>query len=811
MTQVRLHPRGGFAISPAVSPPTDPTLPPAERAILDDEIGMAARVAKRIAASLAQASEDRPADKRKAEDAELLALRDQIGDARGEDVAALLAQMMRSAGVRAVEGPRATGAVDARAPYFGHLRLQEGGRSRDVLIGKKGMIDRAAGVVIVDWRDAPVSRLYYRYEEGDDYEEELGEKLREGKVLVRRTVTFRDGKLVRVRSPSATFVRDEADRWVALARVVVPELHGGVGKAERAPPPVAGVKRRLGALGDVHLRPDKHLPEIAALIDKHQYAAMTETDAGVVVLQGGAGSGKTTVALHRIAWLTFADPERFRPSHIVVLVAQPQLARYVERLLPSLDVGDVRVTVYDAWVRGAVTRLFGKIKEHVIAAENVPSEVARAKKHPGLLDAIRVQIERQLQALDVDFARAIAGRACADRVPGRGAGAPLFALESWLTAIDGTQGIPDDTRERARRAVLPVLDELKDIRRAHAELISDASLWALCTDARFGEERLDERTLTEALRYTKRQVEEQPDDSDIDEDARVPIDDLGEDPSDPRGALDVHDLPLMLNLYAARTGDLGPIAYDHAAVDEAQDLAAVELAPVLVACGARQSVTLAGDTVQRVVFDNGYARWEELTEQLQGVLRKGVRAVEPFRLSYRSTAEVVAFSRRVLGPLAPATPPQAVRSGAPIECFAFHDTGEEIAFLAENLRSLMAREPNASVALLFRYPERARFFGKMLSDAEVPRLRLVLPADAHGEGDDFSFAPGVDITTISRVKGLEYDYVVLAEVTENMYPGDDASRHLLHIGATRAAHQLWITTSKDGASSLLPADVIADG
>src|SRR5690606_15536610 len=138
---------------------------------------------------------------------------------------------------------------------------------------------------------------------------------------------------------------------------------------------------------------------------------------------------------------------------------------------------------------------------------------------------------------------------------------------------------------------------------------------------------------------------------------------------------------------------------------------------------------LAGDVVQKVVFDNGYHSWRELEEQL-GIAAQNV---EPLRLTYRSTAEVVAFARDVLGPLAPVDPPRAVRNGAPVEAFSFADPGIEIAFLADTLRSLMAREPTASVALLLRYPERARFYANMLSDAEVPRLRLVLGKERDDE------------------------------------------------------------------------------
>jgi DNA helicase-2/ATP-dependent DNA helicase PcrA len=69
---------------------------------------------------------------------------------------------------------------------------------------------------------------------------------------------------------------------------------------------------------------------------------------------------------------------------------------------------------------------------------------------------------------------------------------------------------------------------------------------------------------------------------------------------------------------------------------------------------------------------------------------------------------------------------------------------------------------------------------------------------------DFGFKPGVEVTDIRQVKGLEFDYVVLVDVSASHYPTDDESRYLLHIGATRAAHQLWLVSAGE-PSALLPA------
>jgi DNA helicase-2/ATP-dependent DNA helicase PcrA len=59
---------------------------------------------------------------------------------------------------------------------------------------------------------------------------------------------------------------------------------------------------------------------------------------------------------------------------------------------------------------------------------------------------------------------------------------------------------------------------------------------------------------------------------------------------------------------------------------------------------------------------------------------------------------------------------------------------------------------------------------------------------------DFSFEPGIEITEVEQVKGLEFDYVILLDASADHYPDTPAARRLLHVGATRAVHQLWITT-----------------
>jgi DNA helicase-2/ATP-dependent DNA helicase PcrA len=142
----------------------------------------------------------------------------------------------------------------------------------------------------------------------------------------------------------------------------------------------------------------------------------------------------------------------------------------------------------------------------------------------------------------------------------------------------------------------------------------------------------------------------------------------------------------------------------------------------------------------------------------------------------------------VLGPLREEEePPEATRSGPPVELFRFTDRGACVAFLADALRELMQAEPLASVAVLTPSDQASGLYYEGLSRGDLPGLRRV-------EKQDFTFAPGVEVTEIEQAKGLEFDYVILVDVTATDYPDAPGARRLLHVGATRAVHQLWLTS-----------------
>ena len=208
-------------------------------------------------------------------DKDLIELRDAIAEAKPEDVAPLVEQMTRLQSIAAQRGMGEDLPVDPLCPYFGHLRLEEEGAFRDVLVGKHTYLAPEEGIRIVDWRNAPVSRMYYTYDKGDEYEEEFGGRLRRGTVESRRSVSIFDRCLRRVADADHIYAF-RGGCWQTLN----PQDHrlaGGQGTAIRAD----GLKQTRGRLGvdaDGIDRKDKHLPEIAALLDKdnpHKLIART--------------------------------------------------------------------------------------------------------------------------------------------------------------------------------------------------------------------------------------------------------------------------------------------------------------------------------------------------------------------------------------------------------------------------------------------------------------------------------------------------------------------------------------------------------
>jgi len=636
---------------------------------------------------------------------ELIKLRDDYREAKTEDRGSIQEQLNQlMALLDQHRAARPTGTVDVDNPYFAHLEIEEDGRRRHVFLGRATRLNN--GLRIVDWRNAPISKLFYQYDEGDEFAEEMGGRIREGLITARRTLHVQQGELLRVGTPETDWVREQAT-WREVSRDSL-RLAGGEGAALRAGGPGA----RLGS-GQTH-RADKHLPDIAALIDPDQFALITAKNAGVVVLRGSAGSGKTTVALHRIAYLAF-EHKRFNPNRVLVIVWGRAMRDYVAHVLPALGVEGVQVTTWTAWARKMVREQMPELPK--VVADDTPAAVTRLKLHAATAQLLETHIKRtrgnkSTQQVVNDWAHVITNRRALTRALGDSLGPK--ALEkaiAWNT-----------------------------------QLTSDVMSWLE------GDRKIDVR-------------------------------------------LDPEDDALLLRAWQLRCGRLGPrgrpVSYQHVVLDEVQDFSPVEVQVLLETTDKKKSVTLAGDTRQHISKEAGFSSWQSFLDRI-GVESTALSTLE---VSYRSTHTVTRFAIDVLG--ATDEPmPHTKRDGPPVELFRFGDHGACVAFLAEELRRLQRVEPNANVALLTPSQSLSALYADGLKRADLHAVRRVIE-------QKFAFAPGIDVVEAHEVKGLEFDYVVIIEASAQHWPDTEHHRRVLHVAATRAVHQLWLT-SVGTPSPILP-------
>ena len=730
--------------------------------------------------------------------AQVLELREALSEAKEDDVPHLTEQINNLIHlINQTELADAYG-FNPLNPYFARLVLEEEDRVRDLYIGTQVFSNKELGVQIVDWKASPVAALYFRYSQGDEYEEEIGGRLSEGRVKLKRVFKIHDGELVQIEAQGLHLFKEKGHWRKGHARAYL--LKGGSGTASRA----EKAKTQVSPSGVTH----KLLPEITALIDPEQFELITKPETGILAIQGTAGSGKTTVALHRVAWLHRKDPKRFSTDKMLVMVFSRALAKYISLVLPSLGVEGVEIASFEEWASEVRVKLFGHLLPKGYA-EDSPAAVIRLKKHPALLflmdrfinektSALEEGLEKIVESKELDgfLFEALAGKTFLDK---------LVLLRDWTqeegAKLEGktfcysgevkvmlwklVEGLVEDPFRSKKLLLLQLWDELfSDFERIRATFLKEAKA------------ELPPATLEEGINWIRQQYL-----------ARHNwLHAKGEESKDPEAgaaeaSLDYEDDPILLYLWSRLSGPLeGPkkaaLSYAHLFVDEAQDLSLVEHKVLVSICADPLSLTFAGDINQQMIQHNAFKGWKYLFANL------GLpgQEINDLKVSYRSTRQIMEFSLGLLGDLASTHDVKTVKEGPTVELFSFAHQGELCHSLSQSLKDLIFGEANASIALITLTPEGAKTYYDLLEPMDIPRLRLV-------DDQNFSFTPGIDITDVREVKGLEFDYVILLDVDAVNYPDNSYQRYLLHIAATRAAHQLWILNYRV-PSPLLPPELL---
>lgn len=197
------------------------------------------------------------------------------------------------------------------APFFGRVDFQyeDEDAPESFYIGIANFAREAGGVPLVyDWR-APVSGLFYDYDKGPAYYDAPGGRM-EGEVCSKWQYKIQNGRIVYA-FESDVKIDDEI------------------------------LRQELGNSGDVKLK------NIIRTIQKEQNAIIRNTQDKILVIQGVAGSGKTSVALHRIAWLLYHDRKNLKSSNVLILSPNGVFSDYISHILPELGEEHIREMSFD--------------------------------------------------------------------------------------------------------------------------------------------------------------------------------------------------------------------------------------------------------------------------------------------------------------------------------------------------------------------------------------------------------------------------------------------------------------------------------
>lgn len=259
----------------------------------------------------------------------------------------------------------------AKQPYFARVVYNEKGRNVEFKLGVASFPEER----IIDWRKGPISKLYYDYEEGDEYEDEIAGVERKGEIKLKRAYRGRHDALSQIETKDVSFIKAKGAwrRFKKQGRVLF-----SVKDKEKVR---LLLKSHERIVPDELSQDDGYLSQILSLISPEQFRLISSDLARPVIIQGSAGTGKTTVALHRLAWLLFEGNSRAREERCLVVMFNPTLAEYVKNILPSLGVHNVKIATYGEWARD-------------IVMTSLPDEVGRKKgwipteELPRLLDEI---------------------------------------------------------------------------------------------------------------------------------------------------------------------------------------------------------------------------------------------------------------------------------------------------------------------------------------------------------------------------------------------------------------------------------------
>lgn len=673
------------------------------------------------------------------------------------------------------------GLVRARKkPYFARIDFREEGKKAvDCLYIGKTSLYRAEDEIplIVDWR-APVASVYYEGRIGESAYEAEGVR-QQGELLLKRQYTIDDGLLKTILDVDIT--TNDAFLQAALE-----------GSAE-----------------------DK-LKDIAATIQAEQNRVIRADMARPLIVQGAAGSGKTTIALHRIAYFIYTYEKLFDPESFMIIAPNRLFINYISEVLPELGVEKVVQTTFidlAAELIGTKYRLTdpaAKLVDLIHAEDSAEARQALdlmkwsaafkgSIAFKGIVDAYILEIIRNFIPPE-DFAfegHVIVPRERVAQMINESAS--YLPLNKTLNEVKKslknqlklfTAELSENTRKRYDRKIHKLWISEAPTEERRLEIVGlidsrDQRLEVIHREtgtlvrkylARFPKVELYScyRTLVASEERIHRYAKESLPPVEVAHLCRISEELLH------RKHVELEDVAPLVYLKHRLVGFDREQDIRSVVIDEAQDFSLFQLAALKTVFNT-EMFTLLGDLSQGIHSYRGIRNWEDVQAH---VFTSKPASYMTLVQSYRTTIEVMTLANQIIGRLGnplivPAEP--VIRHGAAPDIRAYHEESELLADLETKIRQLQ-REDFKSIAVICKTNDECALVQNYLAGVVGIQAALLSDVEDH-------YGAGVVIVPSYLAKGLEFDGVLIVCIRER-YREEELDIMLLYVAMTRALHRL---------------------
>lgn len=581
-------------------------------------------------------------------------------------------------------------------PYFGRIDYLEKLTEREsaVYIGKNGIFRNRTEVVIADWR-APISSVYYENEMGEGcYSLPDGNQV-EIALHLKRTYDVEDGIL------KGYYDSDVASNDKLLVQYLS--------------------RNKEAVLGD-----------IIATIQKEQNEIIRESPFANILVQGVAGSGKTTVAMHRISYILYNYKERFTSNEFCIIGGNDILLSYITGGLPELDVPDVKQKRMDSML----THLLGKEwKKKQEITQMLPDAPVRSKI------SFVLELELFLMHLKEEY---LLGPEVKDRQLG------------LILSRENSERFVAENPQYSLYRLLQMLDERVKTRIKF--LSPEGEVEFIKAKMKQYKDHFKARQPKEDIYCIYGRFLE-------DYAARHPgsIDLAAHMQNAAKGNYDIYDAAALVIVRYRITQKQEDEEFGQIFIDEAQDFGIspyYAMKKVLPKC----YFTIMGDVSQNINYHTGMNDWEDMKKWILTGEKDHFRLLSK---SYRNTIEISEYAGRILekASFGRYRIEPVIRHGIPVREIAVTSEEEMYAKAVSVLEEVRGRGYQ-SAAVICRDEKQAEWVSKWLTDVTVLPIRLT--------------------------KGLEFDAVILWNLSISEETQSIERAKMMYVAVTRALHELYI-------------------